>query len=213
MPALSPTMEEGKLAKWLKNVGENIKSGDVLAEIQTDKATMEVEAVHQGPLTANSSWPRAPEKCESEYADCSDRRSANAAPLPVPFGHPLPQGGGQISYSFSLSAEAGCESAVDEGALLRDLEISRRHRNGDDERARSQPPCRHVRRNAPRDKGRVPRWAPGEPVRDLSAYKMSQGTPEEFGPQRVTDTPITEHGFTGIATGAAFLGLKPIVNS
>ena len=218
MPALSPTMEEGKLTKWLKNVGDQIKSGDILAEIETDKATMEVEAVDEGPLTeilvaagtegvkvntaiavigeasvakAPSSGAGAPPTDEMQgVSRLSPARAegANVAALPSPL------------------AGEGARRA-DEGALLQDPEIPA----GTEMMTMT---VREALRAAMSEEMRADKdvFLMGEEVGQYQgAYKISQGMLDEFGAARIIDTPITEHGFTGIATGAAFAGLKPIV--
>jgi pyruvate dehydrogenase E1 component beta subunit len=195
MPALSPTMEEGKLAKWLKKVGDNIKSGDVLAEIETDKATMEVEAVDEGILTAIM----VPEGTENVKVNTAIAviGEADAAPAPK-----APHDEQQSKPHPEVVAQPPSK-----GPELRDPEIP----------AGTEMVTMTVReaiRAAMSEEMRRDKdvFLMGEEVGEYQgAYKISQGMLEEFGPQRVIDTPITEHGFTGIATGAAFAGLKPIV--
>ncbi len=192
MPALSPTMEEGKLAKWLKKVGDNIKSGDVLAEIETDKATMEVEAVDEGPLTAILVAEGTENvKVNTPIAVIGQ---ADAAPAPKPAAAessaPAP-----VAAPAIVSAPAP-DTEIPEGTEMVTMTVREAIRAAMSEEMR-------------RDKDV---FLMGEEVGEYQgAYKISQGMLEEFGPQRVIDTPITEHGFTGIATGAAFAGLKPIV--
>ncbi len=205
MPALSPTMEEGKLAKWLKAVGDQVKSGDILAEIETDKATMEVEAIDEGVLTAIL----VPEGTEGVKvnAPIAVIGEASSAPSPVASATPSPaRGEGQMTAPSQPSPLAG-EGAQRAGEGLVDPEI---------------PPgtemitmtVREALRAAMSEEMRLDKdvFLMGEEVGQYQgAYKISQGMLDEFGPERVLDTPITEHGFTGIATGAAFAGLKPIV--
>jgi pyruvate dehydrogenase E1 component beta subunit len=192
MPALSPTMEEGKLSKWLKNVGDNIKSGDVLAEIETDKATMEVEAVDEGPLTAILVAEGTENvKVNTPIAVIGQ---ADAAPTPkaaaVEASAPAP-----VAAPAIIGAPAP-DTEIPEGTEMVTMNVREAIRAAMSEEMR-------------RDKDV---FLMGEEVGEYQgAYKISQGMLEEFGPQRVIDTPITEHGFTGIATGAAFAGLKPIV--
>jgi pyruvate dehydrogenase E1 component beta subunit len=192
MPALSPTMEEGKLAKWLKKVGDNIKSGDVLAEIETDKATMEVEAVDEGPLTAILVAEGTENvKVNTPIAVIGQ---ADAAPAPKPAAAetsaPAP-----VAAPAIVSAPAR-DTEIPEGTEMVTMTVREAIRAAMSEEMR-------------RDKDV---FLMGEEVGEYQgAYKISQGMLEEFGPQRVIDTPITEHGFTGIATGSAFAGLKPIV--
>ncbi len=199
MPALSPTMEEGKLAKWLKSVGDQVKSGDILAEIETDKATMEVEAIDEGVLTAIL----VPEGTEGVKVN---------APIAVI---------GEASASFETpAARAPQDESVktiphpevaaqppSKGPALQDPEIPA----GTEMITMT---VREALRSAMSEEMRRDKdvFLMGEEVGQYQgAYKISQGMLDEFGPERVLDTPITEHGFTGIATGAAFAGLKPIV--
>ena len=192
MPALSPTMEEGKLAKWLKKVGDNIKSGDVLAEIETDKATMEVEAVDEGPLTAILVAEGTENvKVNTPIAVIG---VADAAPAPKPVAAEAPSPA-PVAAPAAISAPAP-DTEIPEGTEMVTMTVREAIRAAMSEEMR-------------RDKDV---FLMGEEVGEYQgAYKISQGMLEEFGPQRVIDTPITEHGFTGIATGAAFAGLKPIV--
>ena len=210
MPALSPTMEEGKLAKWLKNVGDNVKSGDVIAEIETDKATMEVEAVDEGPLTAIL-VPAGTEKVKVN-TPIAVIGEADASPSPVApqRGAPTFPSGGEVKETKNTSPLAGevdARSAAGEGPTPADPEIP----------AGTEMVSMTVReaiRSAMSEEMRRDRdvFLIGEEVGQYQgAYKISQGMLDEFGPQRVIDTPITENGFTGIATGAAFAGLRPIV--
>ena len=206
MPALSPTMEEGKLSKWLKKVGDNIKSGDVLAEIETDKATMEVEAVDEGPLTAILVAEGTENvKVNTPIAVIGQ---ADAAPTPGAVAPPSPTRGEGKDMQIQPSPPVG-EGArrAGEGALLADPEIP----EGTEMVTMT---VREAIRSAMSEEMRrdADVFLLGEEVGEYQgAYKISQGMLEEFGPQRVIDTPITEHGFTGIATGAAFAGLRPIV--
>jgi pyruvate dehydrogenase E1 component beta subunit len=196
MPALSPTMEEGKLAKWLKNVGDSVKSGDVIAEIETDKATMEVEAVDEGPLTAilvaagtEGVKVNTPIAVIGE-ADAAPAPKA-AAPEPAKAEAPAPAAAPAV-----VAAPTAADPEVPEGTEMVSMTVREAIRSAMSEEMR-------------RDKDV---FLMGEEVGEYQgAYKISQGMLDEFGPQRVIDTPITEHGFTGIAVGAAFAGLKPIV--
>ena len=193
MPALSPTMEEGKLAKWLKKVGDNIKSGDVLAEIETDKATMEVEAVDEGILSAIL----VPEGAENVKVNTAIAviGEADAAPAPKATAVAAPAAA-PVATPAILPTPAAADPEVPEGTEMVTMTVREAIRAAMSEEMR-------------RD-GDV--FLLGEEVGEYQgAYKISQGMLEEFGPNRVIDTPITEHGFTGIATGAAFAGLKPIV--
>jgi pyruvate dehydrogenase E1 component beta subunit len=210
MPALSPTMEEGKLSKWLKKVGDNVKSGDILAEIETDKATMEVEAVDEGPLTeilvaAGTEGV----KVNTPIAVIGVASAATHSPAPAASAATSPaQGGGVTSSSPPPSAgEDAPRSGSGGGQSLRDPEIP----EGTEMVSMT---VREAIRAAMSEEMRADPdvFLMGEEVGQYQgAYKISQGMLDEFGPKRVIDTPITEHGFTGIATGAAFAGLKPIV--
>jgi len=207
MPALSPTMEQGKLAKWLKKEGDQIKSGDVIAEIETDKATMEVEAVDEGVL-AKILIPDGTENVAVNTpiaviaADGEDASAAAAAPAPAA-AQPKDTGGEKPASVARAEAAAPAPAAevpaspeIPEGTqmvattvreALRDAMAEEMRRDGDV-------------------------FVMGEEVAEYQgAYKVTQGLLQEFGSRRVVDTPITEHGFAGLGVGAAFAGLKPIV--
>ncbi len=211
MPALSPTMEEGKLSKWLKKVGDQVKSGDVLAEIETDKATMEIEAIDEGALT-EILVPEGTEgvKVNSPIAVIGEASVAKAPPSAVPATSPA-RGEEKASAPVSSSPLAGEGELANHSAggvsLLADPEIPAGTEM-------VQMTVREAIRAAMSEEMRADKdvFLMGEEVGQYQgAYKISQGMLDEFGPQRVMDTPITEHGFTGIAVGAAFAGLKPIV--
>jgi pyruvate dehydrogenase E1 component beta subunit len=198
MPALSPTMEEGKIAKWLKNVGDMVKSGDVIAEIETDKATMEVEAVDEGPLSAilvpagtENVKVNTPIAVIGEADAAPAPKTVSAAPATAAPAAPAPTFAGPdigVTPDENPEVPAGTEMVM--------MTVREAIREAMTEEMR-------------RDKDV---FLMGEEVGQYQgAYKISQGMLDEFGPQRVIDTPITEHGFTGIAVGAAFAGLKPIV--
>ncbi|MDG1128390.1 MAG: pyruvate dehydrogenase complex E1 component subunit beta [Paracoccaceae bacterium] len=202
MPALSPTMEEGTLAKWLVREGDTVKAGDILAEIETDKATMEFEAVDEGVIgkilvaegtegvkvnaaiallledgESASDEAAAPAKAEAPKAAPAQ---AAAAPAPAP----------------AAPKAAKMQPDWPEGTEVRKQTVREALRDGMAEEMRRDPSV----------------FLMGEEVAEYQgAYKISQGMLDEFGPKRVIDTPITEHGFTGIAVGAAFGGLRPIV--
>ncbi|MCW8085411.1 pyruvate dehydrogenase complex E1 component subunit beta [Sabulicella glaciei] len=220
MPALSPTMTEGKLARWLKKEGEAVKSGDVIAEIETDKATMEVEAVDEGTLTrilvpegtenvsvnsviaeldggvgggAAAPAPSA-QPSSAQPADKTPEQREKAAPLPQAEDHEARA----KKDEHPLAATAATPSAKPERDWGPTQKITVREALRDAMAA-------EMRRDADV-------FLMGEEVAQYQgAYKVSQGLLDEFGPKRVIDTPITEHGFTGMAVGAAFTGLKPIV--
>jgi pyruvate dehydrogenase E1 component beta subunit len=194
MPALSPTMTEGKLARWLKKTGDKVKSGEVIAEIETDKATMEVEAVDEGVLTSIL----VPEGTENVAVNTAIAEldggtgSAKVAPAPVAAPAPAPPPPPPASVPAAPRAATpekdwGPTKTITVREALRDAMAAEMRADADV-------------------------FLIGEEVAQYQgAYKISQGLLEEFGPRRVMDMPITEHGFTGMAVGAAFTGLKPIV--
>jgi pyruvate dehydrogenase E1 component beta subunit len=191
MPALSPTMTEGKLARWLKKVGEEVRAGDVIAEIETDKATMEVEAVDEGKL-ARILVEEGTEgvAVNTPIAELAGGEAAIAPPVPVakPAGPakqtvaaPPPTAAPLIDKDWGPTAPTTVREA------LRDAMAAE---------MRADPSV----------------FLLGEEVAQYQgAYKVSQGLLEEFSDKRVIDTPITEHGFTGLAVGAAMAGLKPVL--
>ena len=194
MPALSPTMEEGKLAKWLKNVGDMVKPGDVIAEIETDKATMEVEAVDEGALTAIL-IPAGTEnvKVNTPIAVIGE---ADAAPAPkADLQKPAAEAPALAAPAVLVAAHVA-DPEIPAGTEMVTMTVREALREAMSEEMRRDPDV----------------FLMGEEVGQYQgAYKISQGMLDEFGPKRVIDTPITEHGFTGLAVGAAFAGLKPIV--
>jgi pyruvate dehydrogenase E1 component beta subunit len=217
MPALSPTMEKGNLAKWLKKEGEPIKSGDVIAEIETDKATMEVEATDEGTLgkilipegTADVAvnTPIATILADGESAaDLGKALPPKAAPVspsvaeevaesrsPVGEGRPMIHA---PASPIAPKAVAEPDPEVPEGTQMVTMTIREALRDAMAEEMRRDPDV----------------FLMGEEVAEYQgAYKVSQGLLQEFGARRVIDTPITEHGFAGIGVGAAMAGLKPIV--
>jgi pyruvate dehydrogenase E1 component beta subunit len=224
MPALSPTMTEGKLSRWLKQEGEEVRAGDVIAEIETDKATMEVEAVDEGKLTRIL----VPEGTEgvavnTPIAELNGGGGGGAA-RPVAPGHDtnMPQ---QPAPPAAAHPEVGsvAKQAEDYGAVAA-RGLARGEGAAKEGEAAAAPekdwgPAKAITvREALRDAMAAEMRADdrvflmGEEVAQYQgAYKISQGLLDEFGPKRVIDTPITEHGFTGMAVGAAFNGLKPIV--
>ena len=193
MPALSPTMEEGKLSKWLKNVGDQIKAGDVLAEIETDKATMEVEAIDEGALT-EILIPAGTEgvKVNTPIAVIGTASAAKAAPTPVA-AEATPVAAPAVAHAAPVEM---ADPEIPAGTEMVSMTVREAIRAAMTEEMRADKDV----------------FLMGEEVGQYQgAYKISQGMLDEFGPERVRDTPITEHGFTGIAIGAAFAGLKPIV--
>jgi pyruvate dehydrogenase E1 component subunit beta len=210
MPALSPTMEKGNLAKWLKKEGETIKSGDVIAEIETDKATMEVEATDEGTLgkilipegTADVAvnTPIATILADGESA-------ADLAKAPAPAKQ-------QKAAESAPPAQAKAEAPVAPAAAAAPAAVA----PPDPEvPAGTQMVTQHIRealRDAMAEEMRRDGdvFIMGEEVAEYQgAYKVTQGLLQEFGDKRVIDTPITEHGFAGVGVGAAMAGLKPIV--
>ena len=211
MPALSPTMEKGNLAKWLKKEGETIKSGDVIAEIETDKATMEVEATDEGTLgkilipegTADVAvnTPIATILADGESA--ADLGKAVAAPKPA-----APAPVAEAKTEAKTEAPPAKEPAKAPAAVAEpDPEIPA----GTEMVTQT---IREALRDAMAEEMRrdADVFIMGEEVAEYQgAYKVTQGLLQEFGARRVIDTPITEHGFAGVGVGAAMSGLKPIV--
>ena len=198
MPALSPTMEEGKLAKWLVKEGDEVSSGDILAEIETDKATMEFEAVDEGTIgkivvaegTENVKVGTVIAVLAGEGEDASAvAESVSQAPAPAPASS-------EPAKAEEAPAPARKDPEVPHGTNMKTSTVREALRDAMAEEMR-------------RDE-RV--FVMGEEVAEYQgAYKVTQGLLEEFGPKRVIDTPITEYGFAGIGTGAAMGGLRPIV--
>ncbi len=206
MPALSPTMEEGNLSKWHIKVGDKVESGQVIAEIETDKATMEVEAVDEGTV----SEILIPEGSEGVKVNAVIARlgggAANgvsappaAAPAPAPAAEeakPAPPPAATPAPAPAPVAQTLSDPAIPAGTKLVKTTIRDALRDAMAEEMR-------------RDENV---FLMGEEVAQYQgAYKVSRGLLEEFGDRRVIDTPITEHGFAGMAVGAAMAGLKPIV--
>jgi len=197
MPALSPTMTEGNVARWLKNEGDKVRSGDAVAEIETDKATMEVEAADDGVLgkilkPAGSQNVKVNEVIGQILQEGESASSGVAkADKPAPIAKQQPMA---VKPPAPPSAPAPAEKEYT-GKTVR-MTVREALRDAMAEEMRRDPSVFLV----------------GEEVAVYQgAYKVSQGLLEEFGDSRVIDTPITEHGFTGTAVGAAFAGLKPIV--
>lgn len=222
MPALSPTMEKGNLAKWLKKEGETIKSGDVIAEIETDKATMEVEATDEGTLgqilipegtnDVAVNTPIATILADGESA--ADLGKAAAAP---PKAEKAPEKAAEAPAAEAKSAPAEAKSAEAKSAEAKPA-APKAVAEPDPEVPAGTEMVTMTIRDALRDAmAEEMRRDPdvflmGEEVAEYQgAYKVSQGLLQEFGARRVIDTPITEHGFAGIGVGAAMSGLKPIV--
>jgi len=208
MPALSPTMEEGKLSKWLVKEGDTVKSGDILAEIETDKATMEFEAVDEGRIgeilvaegtegvKVNS--PIATLLAEGEKPGAAPTKKpvkGDAQQLPANEDHKAVADKGERELG-PPKIEIGADPEVPEGTEMVSQTVRDALRDAMAEEMRRDELV----------------FLMGEEVAEYQgAYKVSQGLLEEFGARRVIDTPITEHGFAGLGVGAAFDGLKPIV--
>ncbi|WP_282128779.1 pyruvate dehydrogenase complex E1 component subunit beta [Roseobacter litoralis] len=206
MPALSPTMEEGTLAKWMVKEGDTVSSGDIMAEIETDKATMEFEAVDEGIIgkilieegTEGVKVNTAIAILVEEGEDVPEA-GAGAAEAPMPAALKSEEGKPPATAPTAATPAAPeTDSTPDwpEGTPLKEQTVREALRDGMSEEMRRDDTVFLI----------------GEEVAEYQgAYKISQGMLDEFGAKRVIDTPITEHGFAGIATGAAFGGLRPIV--
>ncbi len=202
MPALSPTMEEGTLSKWLKNEGDEVVSGDIIAEIETDKATMEVEAVDEGVLT-KIMVPEGTEnvKVNSVIAVLLEEGESASDVTLVPIAASAPAAPAEATTSETEP------DPVRQTALLTDPEIPTGTSMVD-------TTVRDALRDAMAEEMRRDEtvFVMGEEVAEYQgAYKVTRELLQEFGARRVVDTPITEHGFAGLGVGAAFGGLKPIV--
>ena len=198
MPALSPTMTEGKLAKWLVKEGDKITSGKVLAEIETDKATMEMEAVDEGTM-GKILIPEGTEKVQVNEPIAvllADGESASDIAAPVKKAE-APKAEAKAPAAPAPAAPKAAASAPEAAETGGKAQTVREAlRDAMAEEMRRDPTV----------------YLMGEEVAEYQgAYKVSQGLLDEFGSKRVIDTPITEHGFAGLAVGAAFGGLKPIV--
>jgi pyruvate dehydrogenase E1 component beta subunit len=205
MPALSPTMEEGTLAKWMVKEGDVVAAGDIIAEIETDKATMEFEAVDEGIIgqiivaegseNVKVNSPIATILAEGEPAAA---QPSAAPPAPSQAEAPAPAAVPAAVPAKAATAALAPNTAPDwpEGTTLKQQTVREALRDAMAEEMRQDQNV----------------FLMGEEVGEYQgAYKISQGLLDEFGEKRVIDTPITEHGFAGIAVGAAFGGLRPIV--
>jgi len=193
MPALSPTMTEGKLARWLKKAGDTVKAGDVIAEIETDKATMEVEAVDEGTLSQILVEEGTEGVAVNTPIAVLNGAEGVVLPAPMPVARPVAPvpasapAAAPVSAPVAEDKDWGPAAPITVREALRDAMAAEMRRDTDV-------------------------FLLGEEVAQYQgAYKISQGLLDEFGPKRVIDTPITEHGFTGMAVGAALNGLRPIV--
>jgi len=214
MPALSPTMEEGKLARWLVKEGDTVKSGDILAEIETDKATMEFEAVDEGRI-GKILVPEGSEgvKVNAPIATLlADGEDVSAAPAPKK-AEAAPEAKAKAEPAAPVAAKMPANDGGHEAAPL-----PRFAAPSDPELPAGTEMVTMTVRDALRDAMAEEMrrdelvFLMGEEVAQYQgAYKISQGLLDEFGERRVIDTPITEHGFAGLGVGAAFDGLRPIV--
>lgn len=214
MPALSPTMERGNLAKWLKKEGDTVKSGDVIAEIETDKATMEVEAVDEGTLgkilvpegtnDVPVNTPIAMILSEGEdAASLKSAKPARKAPADPSVAEEAAESRPRVEEPGAIKAPpAAPKQSVPEeldlpaGTETVSMTVREALRDAMAEEMRLDPSV----------------FVMGEEVAEYQgAYKVTQGLLQEFGARRVIDTPITEHGFAGVGIGAAMAGLKPVV--
>jgi len=238
MPALSPTMEEGTLAKWLVKEGDAVSSGDILAEIETDKATMEFEAIDEGviakilvpegtdevkvgtviALIAEEGEDASPSPAagEGQRSEAAQGEGSGEGPSPVAADGAPPSPAGEEGKT--PAPESDKEQAADSGAEQLTKATASTAPAADPDIPPGTEMIRITLREALRDAmaeemradDRV--FVMGEEVAEYQgAYKVTQGLLEEFGPRRVIDTPITEYGFAGIGAGAAMGGLKPIV--
>ena len=218
MPALSPTMEEGKLSKWLKKEGDTVKAGDVIAEIETDKATMEVEAVDEGTV-ARILVPEGTEnvKVNTPIALLAGEGEAAAAAEPPPAPTPQPRHNGKDQAPTVTAAPAEKKPEASRSAPAAPATPRETVAADPDVPAGTEMVTMTVRealRDAMAEEMRRDKdvFVMGEEVAEYQgAYKVTQGLLDEFGPERVIDTPITEHGFAGLGVGAALAGLRPIV--
>ncbi|QRI64968.1 pyruvate dehydrogenase complex E1 component subunit beta [Shinella sp. PSBB067] len=212
MPALSPTMEEGTLSKWVKNEGDTVKSGDVIAEIETDKATMEVEAVDEGVIgkilipagtegvkvnTAIAVLLQDGESADAMAAPKAAEKPAEAAgPKVEEAEKPTRQGSASAPVPAAPKTEVAADPDIPAGTEMVATTVREALRDAMAEEMRRDDDV----------------FVMGEEVAEYQgAYKITQGLLQEFGPRRVIDTPITEHGFGGVGVGAAMTGLKPVV--
>jgi pyruvate dehydrogenase E1 component beta subunit len=215
MPALSPTMEEGKLSKWLVKEGDTVNPGDVLAEIETDKATMEVESVDSGKVTrllvpegtegvkVNTPIALVLGEGEAPGEEMPKPPAAPKAEAPAPTAAPAPAAPAPAEAKAPAAAapavplfQAAADPDLPAGVEMVEMTVRQALNEAMVEEMRRDPNV----------------FLMGEEVAEYNgAYKVSQGLLDEFGPKRVIDTPITEHAFAGVGIGAAFAGLRPIV--
>ncbi|WP_298256643.1 pyruvate dehydrogenase complex E1 component subunit beta [uncultured Litoreibacter sp.] len=202
MPALSPTMEEGTLAKWLVKEGDTVSSGDIMAEIETDKATMEFEAVDEGIIGKILIAEGTEGVAVNTAIAVLIEEGESADDIAAPASAPSPAAEAAVAEAPAAVARGPVEVVIPaeadlpEGTEMKSTTVREALRDAMAEEMRRTPEV----------------FLMGEEVAEYQgAYKISQGLLDEFGAKRVIDTPITEHGFAGIGTGAAFGGLNPIV--
>ncbi|MGH6805905.1 MAG: pyruvate dehydrogenase complex E1 component subunit beta [Ensifer adhaerens] len=206
MPALSPTMEEGTLSKWLKNEGDKVSSGDVIAEIETDKATMEVEAVDEGTIGklliaagtegVKVNTPIAVLLQDGEGAGDIAAPKAEAPKAAAASEAPVAAVSAPAPVAAQPKVEVAADPAIPAGTEMVTMTVREALRDAMAEEMRASDDV----------------FVMGEEVAEYQgAYKITQGLLQEFGARRVIDTPITEHGFAGVGVGAAMTGLRPIV--
>ena len=212
MPALSPTMEDGKLAKWLVKEGDTVQSGDILAEIETDKATMEFEAVDEG-MILKIVIPEGSENVKVGTVIAlinGEGEASSPTPAPVterPVAPALEQKAEESEAPARKKADSGAAKLVSDAKPTSGPQVPA---GTNMKSVTVREALRDAMAEEMRKDSRV--FVMGEEVAQYQgAYKVTQGLLEEFGPERVIDTPITEYGFAGIGTGAAMAGLRPIV--
>ncbi len=208
MPALSPTMEEGTLAKWLVKAGDVVKSGDILAEIETDKATMEFEVVDEGTVSEilvaeGSEGVKVGTVIALIVGEGDEAVPVVATPLKAPQPVETKPDSDKVEQAKAEPAKANLTPKIE-------VPISPSNWNGPTVKMTVREALRDAMAEEMRADDRV--FVMGEEVAEYQgAYKVTQGLLEEFGPRRVIDTPITEYGFAGIGTGAAMGGLRPVI--
>ncbi|GGX47831.1 pyruvate dehydrogenase complex E1 component subunit beta [Tateyamaria omphalii] len=201
MPALSPTMEEGTLAKWLVKEGDTVSSGDIMAEIETDKATMEFEAVDEGIvgkilIAEGTEGVKVNTPIAILVEEGEEVGDVSAAPAPAAEATPAVEAPAPAAAAAPAAPQVDLTPDWPEGTAMKEQTVREALRDAMAEEMRSDDTV----------------FLMGEEVAEYQgAYKVSQGLLDEFGAKRVIDTPITEHGFAGIGVGAAFGGLRPIV--
>ena len=214
MPALSPTMEEGNLSKWLVNEGDTVTAGDVIAEIETDKATMEVEAVDEGKIAkivVAAGTENVKVNAVIAVLAVEGEDLAEAAQKGGSGGNAKPEvaksDAGEQAAEVAESSPAKVPAALIAAEVASDPDIPA---GTEMVSTTVREALRDAMAEEMRANGDV--FVMGEEVGEYQgAYKITQGLLDEFGPKRVVDTPITEHGFAGVGVGAAMAGLRPIV--